>query len=163
MDLQDIPQVHTIDKLSFSLPWPERSYNYELTQNANSILWVAELLPDQPNNQPRITGMIVVWLVVDEAHVATIAVHPDFRGQGQSKMLLAYGLQAAILRGAIASTLEVRAGNLVAQKLYEKFGYRVVGLRPRYYKNNNEDAILMTVSGLGPAYLSWLENVIAIG
>ena len=68
--------------------------SYELTQNENSILWVAEALPDQPGVQPRITGMIVVWLVVDEAHVATLAVHPDFRGQGLSKKLLALGLRS---------------------------------------------------------------------
>jgi ribosomal-protein-alanine N-acetyltransferase len=157
----DVPQVHAIDKQSFNLPWPERSYHYELTENPNSILWVAEALPDQPGIEPRISGMIVVWLVVDEAHVATIAVHPDFRGQGLSKKLLALGLRAAIQRGVIESTLEVRTSNQVAQKLYEKFGYLVVGLRPRYYKDNNEDAILMTVKGLGTTYLSWLETVIA--
>ena len=59
------------------------------------------------------------------------------------------------------STLEVRASNLVAQKLYEKFSYHVVGQRPRYYRDNNEDAILMTVKGLGPAYLQWLETMLA--
>ena len=163
MTLLDIPQVHDIDKLSFSLPWPERSFTYELTQNANSILWVAEALPHPPGGQARITGMIVVWLVVDEAHVATIAIHPDYRGQGLSKKLLALGLHAAILRGAIDSTLEVRSGNLVAQKLYEKFGYQVVGVRPRYYRDNFEDALLMTVSGLGAEYLRWLESVIGGG
>jgi ribosomal-protein-alanine N-acetyltransferase len=163
MTLLDIPQVHAIDKLSFNLPWPERSYNYELTQNANSILWVAEVLPNPPGGQARIAGMIVVWLVVDEAHVATIATHPDFRGQGLSNKLLALGLRDAIRRGAIDSTLEVRAGNLVAQKLYEKFGYQVVGVRPRYYRDNYEDALLMTVNGLGAEYLRWLESVIAGG
>ncbi len=143
------------------MPWPERSYHYELTQNVNSILWVAEAIADQPNMPRRIIGMIVVWLVVDEAHVATLAVHPDFRGQGLSKKLLALGLRAAILRGAVDSTLEVRTSNLKAIKLYEKFGYHEVGQRPRYYRDNNEDAILMTVKGLGPAYLSWLGEILA--
>lgn len=163
MTVLDIPQVHAIDKLSFSLPWPERSYNYELTQNANSILWVAEVLPDQSHLEPSIIGMIVIWLVVDEAHLATIAIHPDYRGQKLSTILLALGLRSAILRGAIDSTLEVRAGNLVAQKLYEKFGYQVVGVRPRYYRDNYEDAVLMTVTGLGAEYLKWLESIIASG
>jgi ribosomal-protein-alanine N-acetyltransferase len=143
------------------MPWPERSYHFELTQNENSILWVAEALCDPPGMAPHITGMIVVWLVVDEAHVATLAVHPDFRGQGLSKKLLALGLRSAILRGAIDSTLEVRASNLVAQKLYAQFNYLIVGQRPRYYRDNNEDALLMTVKGLGPAYLHWLDTILA--
>jgi len=161
MTLADVSQVHAIDQLSFSMPWPERSYQFELTQNENSILWVAEALPEQPGVPPRITGMIVVWLVVDEAHVATVAVHPDFRGLGLSKKLLALGLRTALLRGAIESTLEVRASNLVAQKLYEQFSYHVVAQRPRYYRDNNEDALLMTVKGLGPAYLQWLDTMLS--
>ena len=161
MTLEDIPQVHAIDRLSFNLPWPEKSYTYELTQNTNGILWVAEAFPSQADLVPRIAGMIVVWFVVDEAHVATIAIHPEFRGRGLSKPLLALGLRSAMQRGAIESTLEVRAGNLLAQRLYVQFGYQIVGRRPRYYRDNDEDAILMTVSGLGPAYLAWLETIIA--
>lgn len=161
MTLSDVPQVHAIDQASFSMPWPERSYHYELTQNANSILWVAEVIPEHSDVPRRIIGMIVVWLVVDEAHVATLAVHPDFRGQGLSNRLLALGLRSAIVRGAVDSTLEVRASNLKAIKLYEKFGYLEVGQRPRYYRDNNEDAILMTVKGLGPAYLNWLGEILA--
>jgi ribosomal-protein-alanine N-acetyltransferase len=177
MTVLDIPQVHAIDVLSFNLPWPEKSFQYELTQNQNSILWVAEALPpgaegggrthrstptaeDAELQVVRIAGMIVVWLVVDEAHVATIAIHPDFRGLGISKTLLALGLKSAIERGAVESTLEVRQSNQVAQKLYEKFGYHEAGVRPRYYRDNNEDAILMTIQGIGSAYLSWLETVL---
>ena len=169
MTLLDIPQVHAIDVLSFNLPWPEKSFQYELTQNQNSILWVAEAgrthrsaptAEDAELQVARIAGMIVVWLVVDEAHVATIATHPDFRGVGISKRLLALGLKSAIERGAVESTLEVRQSNRVAQKLYEKFGYHEVGVRPRYYRDNNEDAILMTVQGIGSAYLSWLETML---
>lgn len=171
MTVLDIPQVHAIDVLSFNLPWPEKSFLYELTQNQNSILWVAEVRTHRSAPTPegaaplappaaRVAGMIVVWLVVDEAHVATIAIHPDFRGLGISKMLLALGLRSAIERGAVESTLEVRQSNRVAQKLYEKFGYHEAGVRPRYYRDNNEDAILMTIHGMGPAYLNWLETVI---
>ena len=174
MTLLDIPQVHAIDVLSFNLPWPEKSFQYELTQNQNSILWVAEgrtgrthrSAPTAEGGAPlaegvaRIAGMIVVWLVLDEAHVATIAIHPDFRGLGISKRLLALGLKSAIERGAVESTLEVRQSNRVAQKLYEKFGYHEAGVRPRYYRDNNEDAILMTIQGIGPTYLSWLETML---
>ena len=161
MTLLDIPQVHAVDRQSFNLPWPEKSYQYELTQNPNSILWVAEALPDQPGLTPRIVGMIVVWFIVDEAHIAALEVHPEFRRRGLSKKLLALGLKVAIQLGAIESTLEVRESNLAAQKLYEKFGFREVGRRLHYYRDNNEDAVLMTVKDLGTAYLSWLETVIA--
>jgi len=161
MTLDDITQVHQIDILSFNLPWPEKSYQFELNQNPNSILWVAEALQDQPGAVPIQVGMIVIWLIMDEAHVATLAIHPDFRGLGLSKKLLAIGLHESIQRGAVESTLEVRASNLFAQKLYEKFGYQIVGLRPRYYHDNNEDAILMTVSNLGIAYDQRLERIIS--
>jgi ribosomal-protein-alanine N-acetyltransferase len=160
MTLEDIPQVHTIDILSFNMPWPEKSYQFELTQNPNGILWVVEALPDKPGAPSRLAGMIVIWFIVDEAHVATLAIHPDFRGLGLSKKLLAVGLRDAIQRGAVESTLEVRASNQAAQKLYQGFGYQIVGQRPRYYRDNNEDALLMTVSNLGPDYDAWLKQMI---
>ena len=93
--------------------------------------------------------------------ICNVAVHPEFRRWGLSKKLLALGLKVAIQLGAIESTLEVRESNLAAQKLYEKFGFREVGRRLHYYRDNNEDAVLMTVKDLGTAYLSWLETVIA--
>ena len=75
MIVEDIPAVHEIDTLSFSLPWTERSFRFELTQNPVSRAWVAEV-------DGRIAAMLVLWFIVDEAHIATIAVHPDFRRQG---------------------------------------------------------------------------------
>jgi ribosomal-protein-alanine N-acetyltransferase len=160
MTLEDIPQVHAIDTLSFNMPWPVKSYLFELTQNKNSILWVAEGLPQQEGQEHRVIGMIVVWFIVDEAHVATLAIQPEFRGRGLSKVLLALGLREAIQRGAIETTLEVRASNWVALRLYEKFNYQITGRRPRYYHDNNEDAIIMTAKGLGTAYLNWLETML---
>jgi ribosomal-protein-alanine N-acetyltransferase len=82
---------------------------------------------------------------LDEAHIATIAIHPDFRRQGTGKLLLQAGMQAAYAEVARIYHLEVRAGNLAAQKMYSDFGYEIVGRRPGYYKNNGEDALLMTL------------------
>ena len=141
MTLDDIEQVVAIDRVSFSLPWPERSFRFELTDNPASRCWVAEL-------DGRIVGMIVVWLIVDEVHVATIATHPDFRRQGIAKNLLSHTLQHLSSEGAQSSFLEVRASNLAAQEMYRKFGYEESGVRRRYYRDNDEDALLMTLESL---------------
>src|SRR5512142_332579 len=104
MTLQDIPAVIDLDQKSFSLPWPERSFRFEVTENPASYCWVAEL-------DGKVVGMIVVWLIVDEAHVATIATHPDFRRQGIAKSLLSQALLRLIEEGAHTSFLEVRENN----------------------------------------------------
>jgi [ribosomal protein S18]-alanine N-acetyltransferase len=146
MTLDDIPAVVDLDQKSFSLPWPERSFRFELTDNPASRCWVAEL-------DGKVVGMIVVWLIVEEAHVATIATHPDFRRKGIAKRLLSHALQRLMEQGALSSFLEVRASNVVAQALYRKMGYEETGRRRRYYKDNDEDAILMSLDSLKTADL----------
>src|SRR5512138_2147825 len=105
MTLEDIPAVIDLDHKSFSLPWPERSFRFEITENPASRCWVADL-------DGKVVGMIVVWLIVDEAHVATLATHPDYRRQGIGKSLLAHALLRLRAEGARSSFLEVRAGNV---------------------------------------------------
>ena len=136
MTMQDVPAVHEIDVLSFSMPWPERSFHFELSGNPVSRAWVAEM-------DERIAAMLVLWLIVDEAHIATIAVHPDFRRQGIGEQILLSALRAARQEGARRAFLEVRAGNAAAQAMYKKYGFVVAGVRRGYYKDNNEDALLM--------------------
>jgi len=107
-------------------------------------------LNQEVGNDFSIVGMIVIWMILDEAHIATIAVHPNFRRQGIAKILVTAGLDVAIKLKMKTATLEVRAGNLAAQTLYRQFGFESVGIRPRYYKDNAngvtayEDAIIMT-------------------
>ena len=156
MTLADIDRVHLIDQLSFSMPWPVSSYRYELTENKASILHVAEFLNE--NQTAIIAAMIVTWFIIDEAHIATIAVHPNYRRMGIGKKLLSTALQEAIQRGAKMATLEVRAGNLAAANMYTRFGFKVAGRRPRYYHDTQEDAIIMTVTGLDQEYLNWLRD-----
>ena len=141
MTLEDIPAVVELDKLSFSLPWPERSFRFELTDNVASRSWVVDM-------DGKIVGMIVAWMLVDEAHIATISTHPDHRRQGIAKKLLMHALRYMSKEGAITSFLEVRENNFAAQEMYRKFGYEAVGRRKRYYKDTDEDAILMTLTGL---------------
>jgi ribosomal-protein-alanine N-acetyltransferase len=146
MTLEDVPGVIDLDQKSFSLPWPERSFRFELTANPASRCWVADF-------EGRIVGMIVVWLIIDEAHVATLATHPDFRRRGIAKKLLSHALLHLMEDGAHSSFLEVRESNLAAQEMYRKFGYEVSGRRPRYYRDNDEDAILMNLASLKAEHL----------
>lgn len=153
MVLADVPRVHEIDQLSFSMPWSERSYRFEVTENRSSLTLVAERMDN--GAPPELVGMIVIWVIVDEAHIATIATHPDYRGKGVGRRLLAHGLLAAYERGARLAYLEVRRGNQVALEMYQKFDFQVVGERLRYYQDNNEDALLMT---LDPINLETLQH-----
>jgi ribosomal-protein-alanine N-acetyltransferase len=107
--------------------------------------------------------MIVVWMIMDESHVATLAVLPEFRRRGISQRLLKAALTESIQRGARLATLEVRANNKIAQALYRGFRFVVIGRRPRYYQDNHEDAIIMTVDlqqsdGRGLTYSEWLTT-----
>ena len=156
MKSADIEQVNMIDQISFSLPWPKRAYEYELHENLNSRLWVAEVT--YPNKRERIVGFIVLWLIMDVAHIATLAVHPDLRGHGIAKCLLATAIRTGIKQGAVEATLEVRESNKIAQDLYRQFSFQVVGKRPHYYQDNKEDAVIMTAHNLDDEYLSWLEQ-----
>jgi ribosomal-protein-alanine N-acetyltransferase len=141
MKLEDVKAVAELDRLAFSLPWPERSFHFEVTSNPASRCWVAE-------SRGQIVGVIVAWLLVDEVHIATIATHPDFRRQGIAQALLTHVLKTGAEEGAVSSFLEVRASNFAAQAMYRKFGYEASGRRLRYYKDNDEDAILMTLENL---------------
>lgn len=141
MTVEDVPAAHEIDVLSFTLPWPERSFRFEVTDNPAARCWVADL-------DGQVVGMLVLWLIVDEAHIASLATHPDFRQQGIAKQLLVTALEHAYTEGALSALLEVRVGNETARRMYRKFGFEEVGLRERYYKDNNEDAILMTLQRL---------------
>lgn len=138
MTLADVAAVSAIDQMSFTLPWPERSFRYEMSENPTARCWVAEV-------DGQIAGMLVLWFIVDEAHIATIATHPNLRRKGIGEQLLRHALLAVRDEGAKRAFLEVRVSNLAAQALYRKYGFVVDGIRPRYYKDNNEDALLMSL------------------
>jgi len=137
MRLEDLEAVHRIELASFSSPWPPNAYRSELESNRLASYLVA-----------RIDGEIVayggMWLMVDEAHITTFAVHPSWRRERIGERLLLAFLDLAIARRAREATLEVRLSNVSARRLYEKYGFRPVGLRPRYYSDNGEDALIMT-------------------
>ena len=142
MTIGDVPAVAQIDQLSFRLPWPEHSFQYEVSDNRVARCFVAE------GENQHIAAMIVSWIIVDEMHIATIATHPEFRRQGIGARILVEALLDARAAGARLAFLEVRAGNEAAQVMYRKFGFEVTGRRQKYYKDNGEDAILMTLNPL---------------
>jgi ribosomal-protein-alanine N-acetyltransferase len=95
-----------------------------------------------------VVGFVGVWLMADEAHIVTIAVRESHRGRGIGELLLIAAIELAALDDREVVTLEVRASNQAAQALYEKYGFRKVGVRNRYYSDNHEDAVIMTTDSI---------------
>jgi [ribosomal protein S18]-alanine N-acetyltransferase len=144
MRLDDLPAVHAIEQASFTAPWPPHAYRSELESNRLAHYLVARA----GDTVAAYGGM---WLMVDEAHITTFAVHPAWRRQRIGERLLLAFLDIADGLGAHEVTLEVRLSNLAARRLYEKYGFRPVGLRPRYYSDDHEDALIMTTLPLSDA------------
>lgn len=146
---EDIDAVFELDQRSFANPWPRRSFEFELNENTASHQWVAEV-------DGRVVGAIVVWLLVDEAHIATIAVEPELRGRGIAARLVCAALRALAAQGAVSAALEVRPSNEAALRLYQHFGFVEVGRRKAYYQDNGEDALLMDLNPLDATALQRL-------
>ncbi|MFN2144863.1 MAG: ribosomal protein S18-alanine N-acetyltransferase [Anaerolineales bacterium] len=152
MTMEDLTRVHELDQICFSAPWSLRTFQKELEENEASSQWVAVL--EEPAGKPGlIVGAIVTWLVVDEVHIATLSVDPDYRRNRIASRLICTALRDGVSRGATASTLEVREGNAAAQRLYYKFGFQLMGRRPGYYQDNGEDAILLTLHDMDEMHL----------
>ncbi|GGE24115.1 ribosomal-protein-alanine acetyltransferase [Marinithermofilum abyssi] len=139
MTLEDIPAVMEVEHASFEAPWTRQAFHNELTYNQFAHYVVVE-------HEGRVIGYCGMWLILDEAHITNIAIHPDYRGQRIGQDLLEFMMATARLAGAAGMTLEVRVSNKGAQHLYKKLGFRETGIRPRYYTNNQEDALIMWVT-----------------
>jgi ribosomal-protein-alanine N-acetyltransferase len=168
----DIEQVQQIERHSFSTPWSANTYRHELRSASNSRYIIARTSPTPPpprderpatrrgllssllpgllgmgQRAPRSPYQIVgyggLWLNVDEGHITTIAVAPEYRGRGIGELLLNGLIDQALALNTDMMTLEVRVSNIVAQQLYLKYGFRASGTRPRYYTDNGEDALIM--------------------
>lgn len=183
MGLEDIPQVLEVDRESYTLPWPASAYRREVANNPNARYYVLRSLPDVtppdvahvPADRPRplpfirwgrgdsgrskpgqIVGYAGMWLMIEEAHITTIAVRTGWRGKGLGELLLSTLIEQAADLGADRVTLEVRVSNEVAQALYRKYRFEIAGKRLRYYSDNNEDAYIMTTGSIADA--GYLEN-----
>jgi ribosomal-protein-alanine N-acetyltransferase len=144
MTLADLEAVHAIERASFSVPWPDEAYRNELLTNRLASYVVARA-------GETIVGFGGLWVMVDEAHITTFAVDPRWRRRGVGEWMLLALLDRATERHAREATLEVRLSNMPARRLYEKYGFRPVGIRPRYYSDNGEDALIMTTDPLDSA------------
>lgn len=183
MEADDIPQVADIERESFPSMWPQTAYRRELTNKIARYVVITELR-DQPAageaDAPRgiwsalrkivgtydepepvsenLLGFVGIWLMVGEAHIVTVAVRQRYRRMGIGERLLIASVELARDFAQEVITLEVRASNEGAQLMYEKYGLAKVGLRTRYYTDNNEDAVIMTTPDLElPSYRAQFE------
>jgi ribosomal-protein-alanine N-acetyltransferase len=172
MILADIPAVVAIDHLSYSMRWPGRAYDDELQKNEFAHYFVVRTtlphpLHPTPVEEPggpaaAVIGIGGFWLLADEAHIGTVAIHPDWRGRGLGEWLLLHLLEAGQTLGATVATLEVRPSNRVALALYAKYGFEQVGRRIGYYDDNGEDALILTTPPLAlPDYQAMLAQRLA--
>ena len=130
-----VPQVAALEKLCFADPWSENSVASEL--NNDLALWLVAM------NDDTVVGYIGSQTVAGETDVMNIAVHPDWRRRGIAQSLIECLVVELKNRGSEALMLEVRASNAPAIALYEKLEFRQVGRRPNYYRNPQEDALIL--------------------
>jgi ribosomal-protein-alanine N-acetyltransferase len=137
----DVKEVLRIEQQSFTTQWPSNAFYQEMHDNKLAHYYVG-----------RIAGRVVayggIWVILEDSHITTIAVHPGHRGRKYGEVMLLRLLDEAIERGASWMTLEVRESNTVAQNLYRKYGFTTVSTRKGYYSDNNENALVMWAGNL---------------
>ncbi len=137
MTKDDIDQVMEIEHSSFPYPWSRASFEKELRDNGYACYLVAGT-----GKNGQVIGYAGSWVLFGEAHITTLAVHPDYRRAGTGSALLTSLMEAAYKLGACQVFLEVRDSNGAARTLYEKYGFKIKGIRKKYYLD--EDALIMT-------------------
>ncbi len=168
MRFEDVPQVVAIDRQAFPIPWSASVYRYEIAQNPLSEMVVASLYeplaarerpasllarladrlrgrPSDPYRHRAVVGYGGFWFTRGEAHVSTIAAHPDYRRRSVGELLLAGMIRRALTLDVRFLSLEVRVSNAPAIALYEKYRFHPAGIKPGYYRDNHEDAYDMRV------------------
>jgi len=138
MQTQDIDQIMEIESVSFGpYHWSRQSFASEIGNKLGHYLTILD------KDANRVVGYGGFWLIFDEAHITTIAVSPDLRKKSIGEILLQNMIELGYKHKAKWFTLEVRAGNISAQNLYYKYGFKSLGLRKKYYQDNDEDALIM--------------------
>ncbi len=134
--IDHVDEIVSIENICFTIPWSRQAFINEISKNDFARYFVA--LCDK-----KVVGYAGIWIVCEEGHITNIAVHPDYRHKGIASRLMAELIDTARSEGVADLTLEVRRGNADAIKLYEKFGFKVEGIRKGYYPDNGEDALIM--------------------
>lgn len=180
MRVEDISQANEIDRECFPTQWPPPSYKMDLffsrpihylvacdegaspatEQRGQARPGLGRLLRKlrhpfhadraSASNQ-KVVGLVGVWVMAGEAHITTIGVRAAYRKRGIGELLLISAIELALIQNARLVTLEVRASNNAAQALYEKYGFTKVGVRPGYYTDNREDAVIMSTDTITSA------------
>ena len=139
MTLADVPAVMVIENQAFSNPWSTEMVKKELSQDWSTVLLAEEVGP----SGSALRGFAIFWLVADEVHVLNVATDREHQRRGAGRMLMEALLRAGRERQCRLATLEVRRSNLAALALYQSLGFRAVGMRPAYYQDDREDAVIM--------------------
>ncbi len=154
LTLNDLTAILELDQACFGGLWTMDGYQRELNSPNSELLGLFS-----PVYGSKLLGMGCFWAILEEAHITILAIHPQYHRQGLGQALLYSLLQTASDRGLERATLEVRASNLAAISLYEKFGFKIAGRRRGYYQDNGEDALVLWLSDLqSPQFAETLEN-----
>jgi ribosomal-protein-alanine N-acetyltransferase len=143
MAFADIPKLMPIESVSFGRHhWSEDSFRYEIKNQIGRYYSLIDKRYD------RLIGYCGYWIIVDEAHITTIAVDHEYRGNGLGELMLVKMLDRMMGQSIHWATLEVRVSNFSAQQLYYKYRFRSMGTRPHYYQDTDEDALIMTTDNI---------------
>ncbi|MBZ4416345.1 ribosomal protein S18-alanine N-acetyltransferase [Myxococcus sp. RHSTA-1-4] len=142
MTVEDMPAVMALEKQSFKNPWSPELLQRELQHEWSTILLVEE---ERGAGAPVLLGLAIFWIVHDEVHVLNVATAPEHRRRGVARAVMDEVLARGKARHCTLATLEVRRSNEAALQLYRSLGFRPVGVRPNYYVDEGEDAIVMVL------------------
>ena len=134
---KDLEEILAIERASYPVPWSRRAFQAELSVRHAFPLVLGQW------NPPSVLGYLCSWLTVDECHILNLAIHPSFRRMGLASQLIDHLLNKSQQRGILRYFLEVRVTNEKAIALYRKYGFKVCGVRRRYYADTGEDALVM--------------------
>lgn len=135
----DLDEIMRVERLSFRTPWSRNMFMEELGRHqSRTFVARAADLPGEP-----LVGYVMFWTILDELHILNIAVDPEWRRAGVGTELMNLVFRYAAESTAAVIVLDVRVGNAPARRLYEQFGFRAVGIRPQYYSDTGEDALVM--------------------
>ena len=132
----DLDDIYDLDVQTFAMPWSKEALSYDILENDNAFVIVAEY-------EGEFAGYADIWTVLDEADLNSIAVRVDFRRKGIGDAIMLAMTEILSANGVATINLEVRVSNMPAIKLYKKYGFNECGVRPVYYLDNGEDALIM--------------------
>ena len=136
MEEKDIEYIVEIEKEAFTTPWSKEAFKTEINENKLAYYLVAEV-------EGKAVAYGGIWLIISEGHITNIAVKEEYKGKGLGNRIVDGLIDYCLELGIDNMTLEVRKSNRVAINLYEKYGFISYGIRPKYYADDGEDAIIM--------------------